>query len=264
MSKEPYFPLYVGDYFADTRHLTIEQHGAYLLLLMTMWRHDGSLPNEEKKLARICSVSVKKFRAIWDEISELFDVTDQKISHKRLIIERQKARTLREKRASAGAKGGAHKSLENNDPPQANAKAKQKQIIPGIKKEKELTKVSSKKKAENRGSRLPEYWQPPPEFVHWPMSHLGWPEHQVRIELDKFKDFWISKTGQSATKRDWYATWRNWCRNARVPNQTSSKPKEPTLAEMAAERWGLNKPNGGDANGQGQEFDGTVLQLPGS
>lgn len=129
--SEPYLPLYVGDYLKDTGHLTIEQHGAYFLLLMRMWSAGGALPNDEAKLSRLAGVTQKKFKALWPDLSELFQIGEGQITHKRVTLELRKAEALREKRAAAGAKGGAAKTLKTNRSAQANAKAEPKQIISG-------------------------------------------------------------------------------------------------------------------------------------
>lgn len=53
--KRPWFPLYVADFVADTLHLTAEQTGAYVLLLMHYWQHRG-LPSDDRILSRISRV----------------------------------------------------------------------------------------------------------------------------------------------------------------------------------------------------------------
>lgn len=113
--------LYVADYLGDTRHLTTEQHGAYLLLLMTMWRAEGKLPNCDKKLARIVGATASRWAKIKADVLEFFDVEEDFITNKRLMFELKKASEKSIKRAEAGTRGGEAKALKDNKARVANA-----------------------------------------------------------------------------------------------------------------------------------------------
>jgi hypothetical protein len=39
-----------------------------------------------------------------------------------------------------------------------------------------------------------------------------WDDSKIDLEWDKFKDYWKATT-KNRIKKDWLATWRNWCRN---------------------------------------------------
>ena len=64
---------------------------------------------------------------------------------------------------------------------------------------------------------------------------LSLEERRFAIELgldpdrtaDEFRDYWIAKTGQGATKADWSATFRNWCRRAQSFGQNGAPPRVP-------------------------------------
>lgn len=124
MSERPFMQLYVSDFIGDTLQLSTEQIGAYMLLLMAMWNADGSLPDDDAKLARIVRMSVKKWRGISQDLYEYFDREEGVISHNRLTKELRKSEGKSQSRASAGAKGGRAKSLKNNARPLANGLAK--------------------------------------------------------------------------------------------------------------------------------------------
>lgn len=121
MSATPFMQLYVSDYLGDTMHLTTEQHGAYLLLLMTMWRQGGTLPNDPSKLARIARVALRRWHLISAEVMEFFDVDGSEITQKRLVEEYKKALSISEKRSISGKRGVLAKSLKNNNQAQAIA-----------------------------------------------------------------------------------------------------------------------------------------------
>ncbi len=116
---DAWMPLYIGDYLADTMHLSAVEHGAYLLLLMQQWR-SGPLPDDDRHLAAIARVDLAAWkRQVGPTIRRFFEVTADGLVQKRLEAERQKAAAIIEKRATAGKKGAARRwqNGEQSDKP---------------------------------------------------------------------------------------------------------------------------------------------------
>jgi uncharacterized protein YdaU (DUF1376 family) len=97
MPAAPYMRLYVGDYLADTTHLSTLEHGAYLLIIMAYWRNDGPLPDDDKKLARLVGMSPREWSRMRPTIADLFQVTAGQWRHKRIDAELREVHTRSEK-----------------------------------------------------------------------------------------------------------------------------------------------------------------------
>jgi uncharacterized protein YdaU (DUF1376 family) len=107
-----FMPLYIGDYLADTAHLTATEHGAYLLLIMHYWRA-GSLPDDDAKLARIARCAPQEWAAIRDTVAEFFDAGWR---HPRIDAEISKANELYEKRALGARRANAQRTQSGRSP----------------------------------------------------------------------------------------------------------------------------------------------------
>ncbi|SFJ28179.1 YdaU family protein [Aerobium aerolatum] len=103
MSSMAWMPLYVGDYRADTTHLSAAQHGAYLLLIMHYWQQ-GAVPDDDEQLARIACMTLTEWRRNRPIIRAFFG---DGWHHRRIDREMQKAVAAYEKRSRAGQKGNA-------------------------------------------------------------------------------------------------------------------------------------------------------------
>jgi uncharacterized protein YdaU (DUF1376 family) len=84
-----WMPLYIGDYLADTIHLSTEQHGAYLLMLMFYWKN-GPLPNDPATLQQITKLSADAWENQQAVLLNFFTVGSDRLHQKRADSERAK------------------------------------------------------------------------------------------------------------------------------------------------------------------------------
>jgi uncharacterized protein YdaU (DUF1376 family) len=117
-----WMPLYIGDYHRDTGHLTVLEHGAYLLLLMQAWTRKGVLPHDEKRLAALARCSPRQWAECREAVLAFFEKDDEGYRNKRLDRELARASAISEERRKAGATGAA-KRWAKDAKPVANAMA---------------------------------------------------------------------------------------------------------------------------------------------
>ncbi|WP_126516777.1 hypothetical protein [Sphingobium amiense] len=65
-----------------------------------------------------------------------------------------------------------------------------------------------------KGTRLAEDWQPEPLSEKHTAMVENWPPGAFVREREKFRNYWLAKSGAGATKTDWQRTWINWLLSA--------------------------------------------------
>ena len=113
----PFMQLWVADYLKDTRGLTTEQHGAYLLLIMEYWTK-GSLPDDDKQLARIAGMAIREWRKSKPALQAFFH---DGWKHRRIDEELAKAKAKHSLRQEAGKRGAKAKQKAKQKPSNAQA-----------------------------------------------------------------------------------------------------------------------------------------------
>lgn len=100
--SDTWMPLYIGDYLRDTGHLTVGEHGAYLLLLMQAWTSGGALPADASRLRTIAKMGTKQWGEASKVVMQFFYREGEVFRHKRLDKELSNARSNTEQRKTAG------------------------------------------------------------------------------------------------------------------------------------------------------------------
>jgi uncharacterized protein YdaU (DUF1376 family) len=106
--KEPFLPLFFGDFLASTAYWRGEEQGLYLLLLGYQWS-SGPLPMNTEDIATVARYDHKHFLKLWARVGTKFVRTSSGLLNERLEEVRARSRDISRKRAEVGKRGGDSK-----------------------------------------------------------------------------------------------------------------------------------------------------------
>jgi uncharacterized protein YdaU (DUF1376 family) len=231
MAEFPKFPLWTDAYLGDTHHLTTIEHGAYLLLLITMWRSKTRmLPDDDRQLANFTHLKLKQWQRIRPRLIGFFKVENSMLSNGKLLDEYEAVRQHSIKQSNAG-KASALKRLNRGSTtvqptPQPNSTpSPSPSPNPTIVEPKGSTSLSPPKPAETKKPRRKPHTAIPDNFptlsdmdgavTYWGTIARFDLSDQVQREADQFRDHHL-KCG--STMANWDAAWRTWFRE--TPQRT--------------------------------------------
>jgi uncharacterized protein YdaU (DUF1376 family) len=196
-------PLYVGDYLADTTHLTVTEHGAYLLLIMSFWRNE-TLPNDDKILARHARCTTAQWSRMKPTIMAFLEVRNDRVFHGRILHDLTAARVAVERQAQRSSNGGKATALKykRRSAPEAEPQARQSKSTSSTVST-DTVEGAPRKRASRRA---PPDWVPS-DADNETLRSEGIGEFNRPSALARFKDHEFTKA-----KSDWSATYRNWIR----------------------------------------------------
>lgn len=117
--KAPAFQLYPADFLSSPKVQTMntEEIGAYVLMLMYAWLSEpcAHLPNDDIFLARLCRVTVSRWKKVREKIIACWQVTDDgsKIFNARLLATKRSQDAFRAKNSAAGKISASTKAQHN-------------------------------------------------------------------------------------------------------------------------------------------------------
>lgn len=127
----PWYRRFPDNFIAGTVGLTLEEKGAYSLVLDLMYVRGGPVPDEPRYIAGVCNCSVRKWNAIRLRLLTLgkIHVVDGYLTNDRVEKEIENSLKDAQERAENGSKGG-NKTAENRDAINKNKGVAQASVQP--------------------------------------------------------------------------------------------------------------------------------------
>jgi uncharacterized protein YdaU (DUF1376 family) len=123
MSNRPWYKRYPADFIAGTLSLTLEEKGAYSVVLDLLYDRGAPIPDDARWIARVCGCSTRRWRQIRETLiaAGKLMVVDGHLTNARFNIQHLSEEKEAQKLAENGAKGAEKtnekraSSKENSD-----------------------------------------------------------------------------------------------------------------------------------------------------
>lgn len=76
-----WFPTYIGDFFVATANMTGHEVGAYQIIKATLWKNGGSIPADDKQLAKLVKASARQWKEIKETLWPHFEIKGGLLTH---------------------------------------------------------------------------------------------------------------------------------------------------------------------------------------
>jgi uncharacterized protein YdaU (DUF1376 family) len=244
-----------------TASLSSDQYRVYHIIIEQMMIDEGPIQVHERMLAGLSNMSVRAFRKALEELISMGKLVRNvgEISNFRVENELKSIRNNRENAKTGGVSSGKSRRNDNfedkkdndfNEESEAPLRSGSKPKREEIDIEKRREEIESPLPSEgpptpvlgddekprqrakpvapaSRGSRLSEDWSPNEDDMRTALNE-GMSRREIMREADRFRDYWLAKSGKDATKTDWSATWRNWVRRAADDRGLSGRQRSVT------------------------------------
>lgn len=248
MTKNPWIKFYPSDWRSDPRlrMCGVAARGLWIEMLCLMheaipYGHlliEGKAPNDTQ-LAMLAGIPLDQVTNLLGELESagVFSRSSKGVIYSRRLVRDEKRVRNSQKN---GQKGG--------NPSLCKTKDNLELVNPEDKPEDKPQKPDARSQTNNpnglleRGSRLPDNWYPDKALIDWAKDKR--PDLNIELEIRKFSNYWISKTGKDATKKDWGRTFENWILNERSSNGKSasnSNKKQSGAMQVYRQRFGAGK-----------------------
>lgn len=236
--KLPFFPFYPRDYTADTMHLSLAEHGAYLQLMMLCWNSPNcQIPADVTWIMKRLRCTPGEFENhVEPVLKEFFLQSDngKYLINARLLREYEKASKAYYHRLAGAVATNAKKAKSLNSKGQttaltvtvserspggeaqsyshAQSHAHSQSISSGGKDAALPPEASGKRRPKNKGTTLPEDWRLSYDDVERLANKHRVSEETVRKVEGEFKTYWLSRAAEdekNAAKVSWERTFEN-------------------------------------------------------